>query len=98
MSRDTKQVQFEDAGQDLYRRAKTLIPGGTQLLSKRPEMFAPGRWPPYYREARGCEVVDLEGRRYLDMSLMGIGACLLGYSDPDVTQAVVRRIRDGSTS
>ncbi|MEO6435046.1 MAG: aminotransferase class III-fold pyridoxal phosphate-dependent enzyme, partial [Tepidisphaeraceae bacterium] len=69
-----------------------------QLLSKRPEMFAPGKWPPYYRQASACEVVDLDGRRYLDMSLMGIGACLLGYADPDVTDAVVRRIRDGSTS
>ena len=37
-----------------YARAKQLIPGGTQLLSKRPEMFAPGLWPAYAREARGC--------------------------------------------
>ncbi|NOY41114.1 MAG: aminotransferase class III-fold pyridoxal phosphate-dependent enzyme [Planctomycetes bacterium] len=82
--------------QDLYRRAKELIPGGTQLLSKRPEMFAPERWPAYYRQANGCEVVDLDGRRYLDMSFMGIGACLLGYSDPDVTDAVVRCVQSGS--
>ena len=26
-------------GQILYEHARTLIPGGTQLLSKRPEMF-----------------------------------------------------------
>ena len=37
--------------QALYRVAKSLIPGGTQLLSKRPEMFAPEQWPGYYREA-----------------------------------------------
>ena len=86
----------EGSGQQLYRLAKTLIPGGTQLLSKRPEMFAPERWPAYYREARGAEVVDLDGRRYLDMSYMGIGACLLGYNDPDVTEAVVRRVQAGS--
>lgn len=84
------------SGQQLYRVAKTLIPGGTQLLSKRPEMFAPERWPAYYREARGSEVVDLDGRRYLDMSYMGIGACLLGYNDPEVTEAVVRRVQAGS--
>jgi len=29
------------AGVALYNHAKSLIPGGTQLLSKRPEMFAP---------------------------------------------------------
>ena len=26
-------------GQELYKKAKRLIPGGTMLLSKRPEMF-----------------------------------------------------------
>ena len=28
-------------GQKLYEHAKTIIPGGTQLFSKRPELFAP---------------------------------------------------------
>jgi glutamate-1-semialdehyde 2,1-aminomutase len=82
--------------QQLYRLAKKIIPGGTQLLSKRPEMFAPDQWPGYYREARGCEVVDIDDRRYLDMSYMGIGACLLGFNDPDVTKAVVDRVQNGS--
>ncbi len=84
--------------QTTYLRAKQLIPGGTQLLSKRPEMFAPGLWPAYAREARGCEVVDLDGRRLIDMTTSGIGSCLLGYADPDVTAAVVRRIRLGAMS
>ena len=87
---------MSSTGQTLYRRAKALFPGGTQLLSKRPEMFAPDQWPPYYREARGCEIVDLDGTRFIDMSLMGIGACLLGYNDPDVTAAVVARVQAGS--
>lgn len=74
------------------------MPGGTQLLSKRPERFAPGRWPAYWAAATGCEVVDVEGRRWLDMSLMGIGSCLLGYNDPEVTEAVVRCVTAGSMS
>ena len=41
-------------GQELYRRAKTRIPGGTQLLSKRPEMFLPENWPAYYSRAKGA--------------------------------------------
>ena len=82
--------------QKLYRLAKSLIPGGTQLLSKRPELFAPDQWPAYYREAHGCEIVDLDGRHYVDMSYMGIGSCLLGYNDPDVTDAVVARVKAGS--
>src|SRR4029078_814329 len=82
--------------QQLYSHAKQLIPGGTQLLSKRPEMFAPEQLPAYYRAARGCEIVDLDGNPFLDMSTNGIGSCLLGYSDPDVTAAVVERVKRGA--
>jgi glutamate-1-semialdehyde 2,1-aminomutase len=81
---------------ELYEKAKRLIPGGTQLLSKRPEFHAPDQWPAYYQSAQGCEVIDLDGNKYLDMSLMGVGACLLGYADPDVSAAVVRAISNGS--
>jgi glutamate-1-semialdehyde 2,1-aminomutase len=84
--------------QDLYNHAKKIIPGGVQLLSKRPEMLAPDLWPAYFKEARGCEVWDLDDRHYYDMSTNGIGSCLLGYRDPDVTKAVIRRINLGSMS
>ena len=83
----------EGTGQRLYRKAKHLIPGGTQLLSKRPEMFLPEQWPAYYASASGCTVVDLDGRAYQDFSIMGVGACILGYSDPDVTAAVLTAVR-----
>jgi len=82
-------------GQALYRRARRRIPGGTQLLSKRPELFLPGRWPAYYASARGVEVIDLDGTRLIDMSLMGIGACVLGYADPDVDAAARQAIERG---
>ena len=39
--------------QKLYQKAKKIIPGGTQLLSKRPEMFLPNLWPSYYAKAKG---------------------------------------------
>ena len=60
-------------GQDLYRKAKKLIPGGTMLLSKRPEMFLPDHWPSYFSKAKGCNVWDLDGNKLIDMSIMGIG-------------------------
>jgi glutamate-1-semialdehyde 2,1-aminomutase len=81
-----------------YTEAKVIIPGGTQLLSKRPEMFAPDQWPAYYREARGVEIIDIEGNRFIDMSLGGILSCILGYSDPDVNAAVIRRVTLGAMS
>lgn len=84
--------------QQLYTHAKSIIPGGVQLLSKRPEMFAPDKWPAYAQSAKGCQVTDLDGNTYYDMTLSGIGACLLGYADPDVTAAVIKRVEMGSMS
>ena len=54
--------------QELYTRAKQIIPGGTQLLSKRPEQFAPNQWPPYFSKAKGCEIWDLDGNHYYDLT------------------------------
>ena len=79
-------------GPQLYQKAKKLIPGGTQLLSKRPEMFLPELWPAYYSMAKGCEIWDLDGNKYIDMSYMGIGTAILGYADEDVNQAVKEAI------
>ncbi len=82
-------------GQKLYQKAKQLIPGGNQLLSKRPEMFLPEQWPAYYSKAKGVYVWDLDGKKYLDMSIMGIGNCLLGYGDKDVDMAVKKAVDKG---
>lgn len=81
--------------QSLYERAKGMIPGGTQLLSKRPEMFLPGKWPAYYSKAKGCKVWDLDEKEYVDTSLMGVGANVLGYADEDVDRAVQKAISCG---
>lgn len=83
-------------GTELYKKAKKLIPGGTQLLSKRPEMFLPDKWPSYYSKAKGCTIWDMDDNRYLDFITMGIGACVLGYADDDVDDAVVDALRKGN--
>ena len=68
------------------------------LLSKRPEMFLPNKWPAYYKKAKGCYVEDLDNKKYLDMSLMGVGTCILGYSNSQVDKAVIRSIKKGNMS
>ncbi len=87
-----------ETGPALYVKAKTLIPGGTQLLSKRPELFLPGHWPSYFSKAAGARVWDLDGNCYIDMSHNGVGACPLGYADPDVNAAVKDAVDRGSVS
>jgi glutamate-1-semialdehyde aminotransferase len=74
-------------GQRLWKRARKIIPGGNQLLSKRSERFLPEFWPAYYSKAKGAYVWDLDGRKYLDMSIMGVGCNVLGYADKDVDRA-----------
>ncbi len=86
------------SGQELYKTARRRIPGGTQLLSKRPEMILPDQWPAYYARARGVETWGLDGIKYIDMSTCGIGACVLGFSDPEVNDAVRAAIDSGSMS
>jgi len=83
-------------GQELYKKAKNFIPGGTQLLSKRPEMFLPDLWPSYYEKAAGSHIWDMDGQEYTDMSYMGIGANVLGYCDPDVDAAVLDAVKMGN--
>lgn len=82
-------------GQELYQHAKEIIPGGTQLLSKRPEMFLPNYWPSYYSRAKGCKVWDLDGNEYIDVSFMGIGANVLGYANDEVDAAAIEAINNG---
>lgn len=81
----------------MQKRAKQKIPGMSQLLSKRPDMFSLGVWPGYYKDAKGVEVWDLDGNKYIDMSIAGIGANVLGYADPDVNAAVKEAIDRGSS-
>ena len=83
-------------GQDLWKTAKTVIPGGNMLLSKRPEMFLPEQWPAYFSRTAGCKVWDLDGRDYVDMSIMGIGCNTLGYGRPEVDVAVKRAVDLGN--
>jgi len=85
-------------GQELYKKAKTLIPGGTMLLSKRPEMFLPDHWPAYFSKAKGCSVWDLDGNAYKDLSIMGIGTNTLGYGHEEVDEAVMQTIKKGNMS
>ena len=65
------------------------------LLSKRPEMFLPEKWPSYFSKCSGCKVWDLDGNEYIDM-LMTPGTNSLGYNNPQVNSAVEQVVRDGN--
>lgn len=86
------------SGQKLWRRAKKIIPGGNMLLSKRAEMHLPEQWPSYFSKTNGCRVWDLDGKEFVDTYYMGVGTNILGYSHPDVDDAVKSVISTGNMS
>ena len=87
-----------NSGQNLWKRAKNLIPGGNMLLSKRAEMFLPEQWPAYFSRTKGCQVWDLDGNCYTDMCIMGIGTNTLGYCHTEVDEAVAATVHAGNMS
>jgi glutamate-1-semialdehyde 2,1-aminomutase len=80
---------------ELYRRALELIPGATQLVSRRPTRYAQGVSPVYAVRAKGARFWDVDGNEYIDW-VSGIGAIILGYADPVVDDAVREQIASGT--
>ena len=87
-----------NTGQKMWKRAKNIIPGGTMLFSKNPDLFLPKFWPAYFEKTKGCNIWDLEGKKFLDLSLMGVGTNILGYSRKEVDDAVRKVIDKGNMS
>ena len=85
-------------GQKVWHRAKKVIAGGNMLFSKRPDVFLPNVWPGYFKKAKGCTVYDLDGKKYYDVSIMGVGTNILGYSNIEVDKAVSKRLFNGNMS
>lgn len=80
---------------ELYSRALEIIPGGTQLFSRRADRFVPGFTPMYLQRAEGVRVWDVDGNEYLDFG-MGCGPVILGHGYPAVTEAVIEQARHGN--
>ncbi len=84
-----------DRSMALYERARQLIPGVTQLISRRPTRAALGISPIYAERAKGCRVWDVDGNEYVDW-MSGVGTIILGHADDAVDAAVKEQIGRGS--
>ncbi len=78
-----------------YQRANQLIPGATQLVSRRPTRYANGISPVYAEKAKGAYLWDVDGNRYIDW-VSGIGSIILGYADEVVDDAVREQLSRGT--
>lgn len=81
---------------ELASRARRLIPGGSQTFSKAPTQFVQGVAPNFITRGRGSHVWDADGNEYIDYP-MALAPVVLGHADPEVTEAVVLQIQDGTT-
>ncbi|MBV9988021.1 MAG: aminotransferase class III-fold pyridoxal phosphate-dependent enzyme [Chitinophagaceae bacterium] len=61
-------------------------------------MFLPDLWPSYFSKAKGCSVWDMDGNKYTDVSIMGIGTNILGYGHDEVDEQVMNTVRAGNMS
>ena len=85
-------------GQKFWYRAKKVIPGGTMLFSKNPDLQLPTKWPAYFSKTKGYKVWDLDGNKFNDLFLMGVGTNSLGYSHSEIDKRVKQVVNAGNMS
>ena len=80
---------------DFYAKADRLIPGRTQLISRRASSFAHPISPIYAAHAKGSRFTDVDGNEYIDWT-NAVTAIILGHADDVVDAAVKAQIDKGS--
>jgi glutamate-1-semialdehyde 2,1-aminomutase len=79
---------------ELYRRALSVLPGGVNSPVR--AMRAIGRDPLFVERGEGAELVDVDGRRYVDY-VCSWGPLILGHAHPAVVEAVARAAARGTS-
>jgi len=79
---------------DLYRRALRVLPGGVNSPVR--AMRQIDREPIFIDRGEGCELVDVDGNRYIDW-VGSWGPLILGHAHPAVIAAVVAAAERGTS-
>ena len=85
-------------GQKYWSEAKKIIPGGTMLFSKNPDLYLPKNWPAYFSKAKDIYIWDLEGKKYIDLATMGVGTNILGYANSQVNKEIIKVVKNSNIS
>jgi glutamate-1-semialdehyde 2,1-aminomutase len=78
----------------LFERAKRVMPGGVNSPVR--AMRQVGREPIFVARGEGCELVDVDGNRYLDW-VCSWGPLILGHAHPAVVEAVAEAAAAGTS-
>jgi glutamate-1-semialdehyde 2,1-aminomutase len=81
---------------ELLERAERTIPLGAQTFSKSRTQFPVGVSPLFAASARGAELIDVDGNRYVDF-INALAAVLIGYADERINAAVAEQLERGVT-
>jgi len=76
----------------MYDRAMELVPGAVAGI-RRPYNFVPGEYPIFFDHAKGGEVWDVDGNKYLDF-LCAYGPIIIGHCEEEIDDAVVKQIKE----
>ena len=87
-----------DINKFFIKLSSKVIAGENMLLSKNKNLFSPDNWPTYYKKAKGCYIWDLNGKKYIDMCLMGVGTNILGYAVNSIDKKVIASIKNSNMS
>ncbi|MGH9297311.1 MAG: glutamate-1-semialdehyde 2,1-aminomutase [Acidimicrobiales bacterium] len=92
--RDPTGHQARPLSEELFKRAREVIPGG---VSSPVRAFGSVGGTPYFvASANGAYVTDADGNEYLDY-VQSWGASILGHADPVVIEAVKAAAERGTT-
>lgn len=73
-----------------WRRCQKLIAQNCLTNSKNPRSHVFGVYPTHQKKAKGAEIWDMEGNRYLDY-ICGLGTNILGYGHEKVGRALAEQ-------
>jgi glutamate-1-semialdehyde 2,1-aminomutase len=78
-------AEGRSTNEELFARARRVLPGGVNSPVR--AMQQVGLDPVFIEAAEGAEVIDRQGRRYLDW-VGSWGPMILGHADPEVLEAI----------
>lgn len=87
MSRYAKSIEH-------LNRSERIIPLGSQTFSKSRTQYPVGISPLYAARAKGAEIWDVDGNRYIDL-VSALASVTLGYGDKGVERAVRKQLKRG---
>ncbi len=68
------------------------VPIKVKIQSSVVIFFNLNNWPVYFKKTKGCQVWDLDNKKFYDFSFMGLGTNILGYNNNFVDNAVRKTI------